>query len=89
MAILAAFYGYGLAAMDNNTLLALYGKLLANFGAAYAATQESIKCQATSLATMQRHLTSIQQYCLAVCQQPSSNIYAPTQQQCKSTSHRN
>ena len=58
-----------------------YGKSLANFGAAYAAKQESIKSQATTMATMQGQLTNIQQFCMAVGQQPPRNIYTPPQQQ--------
>ena len=38
-AIPATQHGYGMAAMDNDTSIASYGKSLANFGAAYAATQ--------------------------------------------------
>ncbi len=70
-----------MAAMDNNALLALYSESLANFGAMYTAMQESIKTQATSLASMQGQLTNIQQFCMNVSQQPPPNIYAPTQQQ--------
>jgi hypothetical protein len=57
-----ANHGYGMAPVDDGALLALYGKLLANFGAAYAALQESIQNQATSLAAMQGQLASIQQF---------------------------
>jgi hypothetical protein len=83
-AVPASQHGYGMAAMDNDALLALYSKSLANFGATYAATQESIKTQATSLASMQGQLTNIQQFCMNVGQQPPPNIYTPTQQQHKS-----
>ena len=58
-----------------------YSESLANFGAAYAATQESMKAQATTMAAMQDQLTNIQQFCMAVGQQPPRNIYAPAQQQ--------
>jgi hypothetical protein len=67
-AILASQHGYGMAAMDNNALHASHSKSPANFGAAYAATQESIKTQATSLASMQGQLTNIQQFCMNVGQ---------------------
>jgi hypothetical protein len=80
-AVPASQHCCGMAAMDNNALLALYSESLANFGAAYAATQESIKTQATSLASMQGQLTNIQQFCMNVSQRPPPNIYAPTQQQ--------
>ncbi len=81
MSILAMQHGYGMAAMDNIALHVSYSKLLANFGAAYAATQETIKTQATSMAAMQGQLTNIQQFCMAVGQQPPPTIYTPTQQQ--------
>jgi hypothetical protein len=81
MAVPASQHGYGMAAMDDNASLALYNESLANFGAAYAATQESIKIQVTSLASMQGQPTNIQQFCMNVGQQPPPNIYAPTQQQ--------
>jgi hypothetical protein len=67
--------------MDNDTLITSYGKSLANFGAAYAATQESMKSQATTMAAMQGQLANIQQFCMAVNQQPPPTIYAPPQQQ--------
>jgi hypothetical protein len=52
--ILASQHGYGMAAMDNNGgSIALYGKSLANFGAAFAATQETVKSQADSISTIQ------------------------------------
>jgi hypothetical protein len=51
-AIPATKLGSGMATVDNNTLLMSYGKLLANFSTLYAATQESIKNQATSMAEM-------------------------------------
>ncbi len=79
-AIPAANHGYSMADVDDGTLFTLYRKSLANFGAAYAATQESIKNQATSTATMQGQLASIQQFCLAVGQQIPSNGYTPVNQ---------
>ena len=80
-AIPATQHGYGMAAMDNDTSIASYGKSLANFGAAYAATQEWMKSQATTMAAMQGQLANIQQFCMAVNQQPPPTIYAPPQQQ--------
>jgi hypothetical protein len=80
-AVPASQHGYGMAAMDDNALLASCSKSLANFGAAYAATQESIKTQATSLVSMQDQLTNIQQFRMNASQQPPPNIYAPSQQQ--------
>jgi hypothetical protein len=83
--ILALQHGYSIAAMDNNCgSIALYGKSLANFGAAYAAIQETVKSQADSLSAIQAQLAGLQQFCMAVGQQqpPPNNIYyAPQQQQ--------
>ncbi len=56
----ATQHSYGMAATDDNALHASYSKSLANFGAAYAATQEMIKIQATNMAAMQGQLTNIQ-----------------------------
>jgi hypothetical protein len=81
MAIPTMQHKYGMAVMDDDATIALYGELLANFGAAFAAPQEAIKGQATSLAPIQGKLANLQQYCMAVSQQPPSSIYAPTQQQ--------
>jgi len=70
-----------MAAMDNDASIASYSESLANFGAAYANTQESMKAQATTMAAMQGQLTNIQQFCMAVGKQPPPNIYALSQQQ--------
>jgi hypothetical protein len=67
--------------MDDDTSIASYSESLANFGAVYATMQESMKAQATTMAAMQGQLTNIQQFCMAVGQQPPPNIYAPAQQQ--------
>jgi hypothetical protein len=40
-----------MTAMDNIALVALYSDSLANFGAAFAAMQETMKSQADSLVT--------------------------------------
>jgi hypothetical protein len=73
-------HGYGMTAVDDIALVASYGDLLANFGAAYPATQETMKSQADSLVAMQNQLKSIQQFCMSAGQQPPSSSYAPTQQ---------
>jgi hypothetical protein len=71
----------GMAAMEDDASIASYSESLANFGAAYAATQEAMKAQATTMAAMQGHLTNIQKFYMAVGQQPPPNIYAPSQKQ--------
>jgi hypothetical protein len=82
MAVPALQHTYGMTAVDNNASVVLYKDLLANFGAEYAAMQETMKSQANSLVAMQSHLANIHQFCMAVSQQPPSSIYTPTQQQC-------
>ncbi len=68
--------------MDDDAPITSYiESLLVNFGAAYAATQESIRTQATTMAAMQGQLTNIQQFCMSVGQQPPPNIYTSAQQQ--------
>jgi hypothetical protein len=73
-------HGYGMTAMNDDALFAAFDDLLAAFGAAFAATQETTKNQADSLVAMQTQLLNIQ-LCMNVGQQPSSSGYAPTQQQ--------
>jgi hypothetical protein len=73
-----------MAAMDDNGgSIALYVESLANFGAAYAATQETVKSQADSLSAIHAQLVGLQQFCMAVGQQqpPPNNIYYTPQQQ--------
>ncbi len=65
-AVPALQHGYGMTAVDDNALVVLYGDLLANFGAVYAAMQETIKNQADSLVAMQTQLANIQQFCMAI-----------------------
>ncbi len=86
MAVPAMQHGGSMADMNNDTSLALYSESLTNFGTTYTATHESIKSQATSLAPMQGQLANIQQFCIAVGQQPPSSVYAPAQQQHRSNS---
>jgi hypothetical protein len=42
-AIPASMHGYGMAAMNDDNSIVSYGESIANFGAAYAATQELLK----------------------------------------------
>jgi hypothetical protein len=84
MIIPVSQHGYGMAAMDDDgDSIALYGKSLANFGAAYAATQETVKSQADSLSAIQAQLAGLQQFCMAIRQHqpPPNNIYYTPQQQ--------
>jgi hypothetical protein len=84
--VLALQHGYGMTPMDYNPLVTSYGDSLANFGAAFAATQETMKSQANSLVTMQNQLVNIQ-LCMNVNQQPPSSSEAPAQQQRMFTNH--
>jgi hypothetical protein len=54
-------YGYGMATTNNNDSVVSYGKSIANFGAAYAATQESVKLQGTTIMAMQSQLNAMSQ----------------------------
>ncbi len=74
--------------MDDDALVAMYNDSLANFGAAFAATQETMKSQANSLVAMQNQLSNIQ-LSMNVGQEPPSSAYDPTQQQCTFTNHSN
>jgi hypothetical protein len=79
-------HGYGMTTMDDDALVATYDDLLAIFGAAFAAMQETMKNQTNSLVAMQTQLSNIQLY-MNVGQQPPSSGYAPTQQQRTFTNH--
>jgi hypothetical protein len=73
----ASMHGYGMAAVNNDDSIILYGESVANFGAVYAATQEMVKTQGSTIALMQSQLQAMQQYCMAQQQQPPPAIYAP------------
>jgi hypothetical protein len=85
-AVPASQHGYGMTAIDKDESVASYSNLLANFGAAFAATQETMNSQADSLVIMQNQLANIQ-LCMNVGQQPPSSGYTPTQQQRTFTNH--
>jgi hypothetical protein len=80
-AIPTSMHGYRMAAVNNNDSIVLYRELIANFGAAYSATQESVKSQATTIVLMQGQLQVMHQYCMAPGQQPTPGIYPSQQQQ--------
>jgi hypothetical protein len=75
-AVSASQHGYGMTPMDDDALVATYNDLLPNFGAPFAATQETMKSQADNLVAMQNQLSNIQ-LCMNVGQQPPSSGYAP------------
>ncbi len=85
-AVPALQHDYRMTAMEDDAPVTVYNDLLVNFGAAFAATQETLKSQADSLVTMQNQLLNIQ-LCMNVGQQPPSSGHAPTQQQCTFTNH--
>jgi hypothetical protein len=74
-------HGYRMTAMDDDMLVASYGDSLANCGATFAATQETMKSQANSLVAMQNQLANIQ-LCMNVGQQPPSWLHP-----CSATMH--
>jgi hypothetical protein len=86
-------HGYGMAAVDvDGSSIALYSESLANFGAVYVATQETVKSQANTISTIQAQLAGLKQFCMAVGQQqpPPINIYYyPQQQQRRHNNSRN
>jgi hypothetical protein len=69
-AIPASMHGNGMAAVNDNNPTALYGESIANFGAAYAATHESVKSQGGTIASKQGQMQAMQHYCMALGQQP-------------------
>jgi hypothetical protein len=66
MASPAIQHNYGMTTMDDNATLASHGKSIANFGAMHAATQETMKGQATCLVLIQYQLANLQQFCMAI-----------------------
>jgi hypothetical protein len=66
MAMPATQNGYGMAAMNNDASRTPFNESLANFGTAYATTQETMKSQAGSLVAMQGQLANHQQFCMAI-----------------------
>ncbi len=52
-----------------------------NFGVAYASMQELVKSQGATIVSMQGHMQAMQQYCMALGQQPPPGIYTSQQQQ--------
>jgi hypothetical protein len=79
-AIPASQYEYGVATTNNNNSIISYGETISNFGAAYAATQQSVKLQGTSIALMQNQLNAMSQYCMALQQQSTPTNLAAQHQ---------
>jgi hypothetical protein len=69
-AIPASMHGYWMTAMNNDRSVVLYGETIAIFWAAYNATQELVKSQGTTIASMQGQLQTMQQHCMALGRQP-------------------
>jgi hypothetical protein len=70
MAIPTSMHGYTMAAVNNDESVTLYGEWITNFGAAYTATQKSVKTQGSTIASMQAQLQAMHQYCMELQQQP-------------------
>jgi hypothetical protein len=75
----ASMHGYGMAAVNNNASVVLYSESIANFGAAYAAMQESVqelvKLQGTTITLLQGQMQAMQQYCVVLGQQPLRHLH--------------
>jgi hypothetical protein len=81
-AVPASMHGYGMAAVNDDDSVVSYGDLIANFGAAYAATHKFVKSHSSTIASMQGQLRAMQQFCMAIQQQqPPPPTFAPQQQQ--------
>jgi hypothetical protein len=77
----ASQYRYGMAATNNGNSIISYDETILIFGAAYAATQESVKSQGTTIALMKNQLNTMLQYCMALQQQATPTNHA-AQHQC-------
>jgi hypothetical protein len=75
-----------MAATNDNDSIVSYGKSIANFCAPYAATQESVKLQGTTIVLMQNQLNAMSQYCMALQQQSTPTNHAAQHQFGTSTS---
>jgi hypothetical protein len=80
-AILTSQYGYRMAATNNDNSVDSYEETILNFGAVYAATQESVKLQGATITSMQNQRNATSQYCMAL-QQQSTPINHTAQHQC-------
>jgi hypothetical protein len=78
----ASMHSYEMAVINKDDSIILYGESIANFRAAYAATQESVKTQGLMIVSMQAKLQAMQQYCMVLQQQLPPATYALQQQQC-------
>jgi hypothetical protein len=87
IAIPVSLHGYGMATVNKDKSVTSYSKLIANFGAVYATTQESVKTQGLMIVAMQGQLNTMTQYCMALQQQAPPTIYTPQQQQHTPNNH--
>jgi hypothetical protein len=85
-AVPASQYGCQMTATNDNDSIVSYGKSIANFGAVYAATQESVKLQGTTIAAMQSQFNPMSQYCMALQQQATPTNHM-AQQQCSTSNN--
>jgi hypothetical protein len=79
-AIPVSQYRYEMAATNKDNSVVTYGEIILNFGAAYAATQESVKLQGKTIASMQNQLNAMSQYCMVLQQQSTPTNHAAQQQ---------
>ncbi len=69
------------ATTNNDDSVVSYEETILNFGAAYAATQESVKSHGTTIASMQnQQLNAMPQYCMGLQQQSTPTNHAAQHQ---------
>jgi hypothetical protein len=69
-----------MAATSNDNSIVSYGESIANLDAAYTATQESVKLQGTTIASMQCQFNAMTQFCMALQQQSTPTNHAAQHQ---------
>ncbi len=62
-------HGYGMAAVNDDDSVVSHGEMIANFGAVYPATHESVKAHSSTITAMQGQLQAMQQFCMVLQQQ--------------------
>jgi hypothetical protein len=83
----ANLHGYGMAAVNEDKSVTLYRELITNFGATYTSTQDMVKTQVTTIASMQGQLNAMMQYCMVMQIPTPLTIYMPVQLQRKTNNN--
>jgi hypothetical protein len=69
-----------MAAINDNDSIISYGESIVNFGAVYGTTQESVKLQGMTIASIESQLNAMTHYCMALQQQSTLTNHAAQQQ---------